>query len=287
MVRFTSVVVYAIFVLCTKNDSLFDKTQCTCYSSSQSSTWTIDCHNRDLYVLPAQPCSQAIKPGSVTRFSFFSNNIRRVPFNYFRQYTSLARLLLQDTLILNLYFLPQSLESFHFSKKYTEHSQCGIKSLTGFFNSTLPHVRDIDWCEDSCISAVLREDFLNLPSLTTLNIARNNISDIENEAFYNLPRLRNLYLEGNKMHVIRSQMFKGLFNLSLLNLDHNSLRNLDADFLNFSMLTSLYLSHNQIVSIDSNAFRQLGNLQYLYLGNNPLSSIGAGAFQRLPYLKSL
>jgi hypothetical protein len=129
-----------IFLALARNESLPPrKRPCLCHHDG---AWTIDCSAQQRYIVPLQPCLRAVDPRSVRSFDFSSNYIKRVPFNYFRNYTNLGVLALKDNLVSNLCFLPPSLVSFEFSKRKTERQSCSVTSFTGIFD-TLTHLDSV------------------------------------------------------------------------------------------------------------------------------------------------
>jgi hypothetical protein len=149
-----------IFLALARNESLPPrKRPCLCHHDG---AWTIDCSAQQRYIVPLQPCLRAVDPRSVRSFDFSSNYIKRVPFNYFRNYTNLGVLYvyggfmhvymfvliipfcraLKDNLVSNLCFLPPSLVSFEFSKRKTERQSCSVTSFTGIFD-TLTHLDSV------------------------------------------------------------------------------------------------------------------------------------------------
>ncbi|XP_072312616.1 uncharacterized protein [Eucyclogobius newberryi] len=98
------------------------------------------------------------------------------------------------------------------------------------------------------LTRLQQNDLSGLGELRTLNLAFNQISDIEPGAFSHSPALTHLSLQGNKLTNLPADVFDGL-----------------------SDLTCLHLGGNPVKYISKSAFGPLKNLQELHLSGNSLS----------------
>ena len=109
-------------------------------------------------------------------------------------------------------------------------------------------------------------------TLIHLNLQRNEFHSLGKSHFLRrLERLQTLDLSKNQLTQISKQDLTGLRHLETLILRENKLKYLSyAVFSRCRTITTLDLSDNQISMIDSNAFRSLYRLKTLVLSNNPL-----------------
>jgi hypothetical protein len=100
------------------------------------------------------------------------------------------------------------------------------------------------------ISRIENGVFTSQPNITSINLNRNGIKEIEENAFNGLELLSTLYLIGNDITNIPN----GLFN-------------------NTPALRSLDFERNQLTRIESETFSNLRNLRYLWLEHNRIDAI--------------
>ncbi len=85
-------------------------------------------------------------------------------------------------------------------------------------------------------------------SITTLNLAGNDLTKAPENGFGRLSKLKNLYLHGNNIEMLSVDSFRGLTGLA-----------------------ALWLQNNRMTSIDPDVFDGLNGLRQLALFNNPLT----------------
>ncbi|CAK1543257.1 unnamed protein product [Leptosia nina] len=135
---------------------------------------------------------------------------------------------------------------------------------------------------------VNRHAFYNLPNLTVLTLDDNNIKTIETDTFYELPKLQKLFLTGNNITIIEDGAFRHLVNLSVLELDKNNISDLKKEcFDGLANLNRLDLRENKIIKIYSFTFTELWNLEELLLDHNEIYVLERRAFDGLSLLKKL
>nr|XP_023994639.1 insulin-like growth factor-binding protein complex acid labile subunit isoform X1 [Salvelinus alpinus] len=124
------------------------------------------------------------------------------------------------------------------------------------------------------ISQIKSEDFKDLTILNMLIMYSNRISHVENGAFSDLVALEQLDLSFNKLTSLSDQMFKGLDNLTVLHLDNNHISSISSSFQLLFSLKVLNLTSNKLHCFkELQHILQLPSLLKLFIGNNSLTSL--------------
>uniref|UniRef100_A0A8C7KJW3 Toll-like receptor 13 n=1 Tax=Oncorhynchus kisutch TaxID=8019 RepID=A0A8C7KJW3_ONCKI len=135
-------------------------------------------------------------------------------------------------------------------------------------------VRSVNIAKNN-ISQIKSEDFKDLKFLKMLIMYSNRISHVENGSFSDLVALEQLNLAFNKLTSLSDQMFKGLDNLTVLQLENNHISSIASS--SFQLLFSL-----KVLNLTSNKLHcfkelkhilQLPSLLKLFIGNNSLNSL--------------
>uniref|UniRef100_UPI00358FD152 immunoglobulin superfamily containing leucine-rich repeat protein-like n=1 Tax=Myxine glutinosa TaxID=7769 RepID=UPI00358FD152 len=128
-----------------------------------------------------------------------------------------------------------------------------------------------------------------LPSnTTTLNLPANKLRSLDQTAFAELPDLSSLWLAYNDMINIEIGTLSGLIHLRNMDLSNNQLSDFPwADLKSMTALQMLKLNNNQLKRLPSNAFSTLVDLRSLSLNHNRLSTIFVGTFDDLHDLSYL
>lgn len=135
---------------------------------------------------------------------------------------------------------------------------------------------------------VVKNSFLNLPMLETIDLSKNRISTLNCSDFAGLKQLNKLYLSNNKISKLPSCMFKDLNNLEILMLESNKLLTIGTAFKStLPSLKQLKLSYNKLSTLHKESFMGLSNLIALDIGDNQISEIEAQAFSGLLNLTDL
>jgi hypothetical protein len=144
------------------------------------------------------------------------------------------------------------------------------------------------FAQEQLIKKVTRASLEKLSMLLHLNLAQNEIIDIEDGAFDDLTELKILELNRNKLTKLRENVFAKLFNLEKLAIYHNQLTYLDPELLaNLQKLTVLDVSMNKITTLNAYVFDGLISLERLFLTENDLLSLPEKIFSRLVSLKHI
>jgi Leucine-rich repeat (LRR) protein len=118
--------------------------------------------------------------------------------------------------------------------------------------------------------------FNQLRHLKYLFLDFNNIVSLDNDIFYGLKNLKNLSISNNKLKLISNTTFIHLFNLNYLNLASNKIDD-ESNLTILFNLTVLDLSSNLIKKIKKHDFDGFKNIKMLYLESNQLERIEPGS----------
>lgn len=131
--------------------------------------------------------------------------------------------------------------------------------------------------------------FAGLASLQVLNLATNNIVEIEPRTFANLTNLKKLCLKWNNIDFLSDECLFGLSNLRTLNLSNNPIIEISHNaFTHVSQLEELNLKATDVsFNIESAWFRPLVHLKYLNLSDNFIADLPANLFEHLESLEEL
>uniref|UniRef100_A0AC34R118 Uncharacterized protein n=1 Tax=Panagrolaimus sp. JU765 TaxID=591449 RepID=A0AC34R118_9BILA len=128
-----------------------------------------------------------------------------------------------------------------------------------------------------------------LPKLVSLNLNKNQLTDIAENSFDGIPGLRNLRIQNNKICTLsRNALNETKQTLELLDLSGNCFSAVPAQNLRNSLkLKHLDLSDNQINELAKFSFMNLPELKELRLHSNMLGSLSPLAFMNVPQLNRL
>ncbi|KAI1724999.1 leucine rich repeat domain-containing protein [Ditylenchus destructor] len=162
-----------------------------------------------------------------------------------------------------------------------------MKSIDkAIFQETLSKLQTLNLAGNQLMN-INSHTFSGLTSLRMLDLSDNTIEKIEKNAFVGLENLEILHLGNNNVTIIDSSAFGGLKNLRLLDLGSNALLKLEIK--NMPNLRTLLLNNNHIISM-RDVLSGLPNLEALVLDRNSIENIGSEDLQGLresPKLNSL
>ena len=123
-------------------------------------------------------------------------------------------------------------------------------------------------------------------TVETLELERNDFTNISTGTFQKWHRIKVLLLNFNKIAKIEPFAFKGLTSVRYLDLTSNQIKILENDsFAGLPNLEKLCLTTNKIQSIEQNAFRGTTSLSFIIFQKNKLSAVPAiGQQPDLTYL---
>ncbi|KAM8913965.1 leucine-rich repeat neuronal protein 2-like [Spinachia spinachia] len=128
----------------------------------------------------------------------------------------------------------------------------------------LSNLTDLDLSQNrfSCVKAIAQST--PLPSLLSLHLEENHLSQLPAASFSSFPALQELFLSHNNLHVIAPAAFTGL-----------------------DSLLRLHINNNRLITVDPRWFRALPRLEVLMLGGNPVEALPERGFLALKSLRSL
>jgi len=204
-------------------------------------------------------------------------------------------------------------------KVFFDHLELQVNNLANFFGRSKNSTRCFVGCQFlkninlslNKLNSIVFDDFSNLNSLISLDLAHNNIEELVNsgncqvhivslilnnnklrelkeKSFINFVKLANLNLKSNQIETIDSDSFDSSNKITYLDLSNNNLKLIKSKF--FSLLCELRdlnLSQNQIETIETNSFDKLFKLNRLDLSENIIAKLVPNLFVNLERLKTL
>jgi Leucine-rich repeat (LRR) protein len=147
---------------------------------------------------------------------------------------------------------------------------------------------EVLFMENTELSHVNNEWFINNRNLIDLWLFTNHISNVTEPVFAGLTSLQNLNFNDNQLNVFNCE---GLTSLTHLNLESNRFTEItDATIIGMSSLARLEfinLSYNNIATIPTGAFRSLTSLTFLNMGFANIQRLESGAFEGLTNLVTI
>ena len=138
------------------------------------------------------------------------------------------------------------------------------------------------------ISEISGFAFQRFTNLVKLTLKQNQIRSLSADVFSRLTRLKELDLRQNQIRSLANNPFSTLTQLEDLNLSSNQISSLPASvFSTLTQLEDLNLSGNQIRSLTNNPFSALTQLEDLDLSSNRIRSLTASVFSTLTQLEDL
>ena len=138
------------------------------------------------------------------------------------------------------------------------------------------------------ISDLWQVQISNLTSLETLTLSANHLTAIPTRYFVRFNNISVLDLSRNNISSeLRSSRFEGLTSLLLLNLSSNNIRRMLAKTYGASLLTLDLSKNGDMTYIKVGVFEDATGLTNLYLRSNSLSSVGRGIFSGIVSLEKL
>lgn len=123
--------------------------------------------------------------------------------------------------------------------------------------------------------------FLGLVNVTTLDISRNNITDIRSRAFSSLGKVQQIDVSWNAVRTLPSGVFAGLKKLRSLDMSRNNVSTIPPDvFKETDAVTDINFDKNALTNITKGSFAALKNLTFLSLKFNRISTIESGTFSK-------
>ena len=219
-----------------------------------------------------------------------NNRINRIEESCLVNLTKLTRLNLNDNQLVSIDqpvgVLRPLISLKHLSIKSNKLRSLKYDSLCKLENLALLDLshNELENLDDHLFKSVvhLQKLFLNSNRLSCLS--QNLFGSNE----YDLPSIDTINLSENKLTEIKEFTFQSLINLQMLQLEMNQLTSVDQNaFIGMRNLERLILSKNSIPSFETGTFDYLTRLETLKVDNNKLHHFQIGLLKRLPKLKYL
>lgn len=248
--------------------------------------------------------SQANPELNILDLSF--NNIKSIPYDTFR-FPKLERLLLDDNQITQidskafvemtslrylsldgnqLKSLPdEAFQNLHYlSRLNLAFNQLQVLDFAAFDSiGTLSHLAiDLSHNQLNELRTNRTTSYPTSSNIVTLNLAFNNISDVEVAFFHPVQNvLKTLNLSHNALTVINPESLGHIMKLHSIDLSHNLLINIEqGTFFASKKLQNVYLNNNALSDLNPGLFGNHRKLKLVDLSNNLLSTLPEQLFQR-------
>ena len=143
-----------------------------------------------------------------------------------------------------------------------------------------PQVRGAIVAAVSGVSSVNDVTTAHLGAITSLDLSRRSITELQADDFAGLTALTGIALPDNQLGTLPADLFDGLTALERLDLDRNQLSTLPADLLDgLTALKWLHLEANQLSTVPPDLLDDLTALKWIYLSSNQLSALPADLFE--------
>lgn len=137
----------------------------------------------------------------------------------------------------------------------------------------------------SNVPSIICSDFPNLATLSLWDIGIERVSE---NAFKNCKLISTVNLEKNRITELDENVFRENLKLEYLFLGFNQLTTLPGNiFINQHVLMTLWIDNNRITHLPENVFRSLRKLTSLNINENQLSTLTPNIFNSLKNLESL
>jgi len=141
---------------------------------------------------------------------------------------------------------------------------------------------------DNQLEEIQEKTFEAQKVLRTLNLSNNKLKNLDNLTLYGLESVEVLDLSGNMFETVGGFVFEYLTKLKQLNLGDNNIRALDVNsFSGVESLQSLNLHGNMFPRVESEAFSLIQNLVKLNLSLNNISELKTNSFNFFEQLTEL
>lgn len=163
---------------------------------------------------------------------------------------------------------------------------CQAVGLTDIPLDVVPTVTTLDLTGNK-ISQIGLSSLAEIRGVVNLILKNNLIEHIEEGAFALMTNLQSLDLSGNNLHNIHQGTFSGVVKLLHLDLSNNKLERVDGAFASMAELTRLDLRDNRLQGLTQFTFRDLTSLRYLLVADNEITHVDRRAFRNLQKLMYL
>ncbi|XP_064604505.1 protein artichoke-like [Liolophura sinensis] len=152
---------------------------------------------------------------------------------------------------------------------------------------SLPSLQELNLKKNRIIT-VPKEVFSGLHELTTLDLSYNRIKKLNYAVFKEASSLKTLNLGLNQIYYIHASVFDGLRKLEVLRLNENELTDLDSrNLLTTVELKQLFIYGNKLTYLREDLFQKAKKLEWLFSFNNRFTHIPVKTFAGLTKLRLL
>ncbi len=169
------------------------------------------------------------------------------------------------------------------NEKQVACNRAGLREIPTFL---VPSITTLDMTRND-LSQITISSLVPIRHVANLKLKNNRIEHIEDGAFHVMINLQTLDLSGNQLHNIHQGTFSGATKLLHLDLSNNKLERVDGAFAEMLVLTRLDIRNNKITSLTQFTFRDLTSLRYLLLSGNHITHVDRRAFRNLAKLMYL
>ena len=182
-------------------------------------------------------------------------------------------------------------EELHLSgtcKNGRSHQSSCIGKLKKEYFVTLNKLREFTM-KNTLLETLPSGIFENLPYLASLTLSGNRLTLSQDINFFgDIPSLKSLDLTNNFITNIQPTLFKGLSNLEKLDMSYNAIAMLKTGmFRSLPKLQNLKMSNNILKDVPRNAFKELTSLKKLSLASNNIRHVTYMSFNGPNLLESI
>lgn len=178
--------------------------------------------------------------------------------------------------------LPRLFEKY-LNLKVVNVTNCGIQEIDkDYFNNAKWLMRFHFYGQN--ISRILEYQFFGAHHLSTINLVKSNIEELDVKAFEGLRKLEAINLAHNRLHSLPDGIFDGLPKLKTIQLNNNRIKIISNSLLSHNTeLEIVNLDSNDLIRIEQYAFQGTALATLIVSNNMQLDdlSLQAGTFQKL------
>nr|XP_023011905.1 insulin-like growth factor-binding protein complex acid labile subunit [Leptinotarsa decemlineata] len=127
------------------------------------------------------------------------------------------------------------------------------------------------------IEEIEKNTFRKIADLSDINLSSNKLK-VVGDIFQDIPNLGQLYIKMNRIELLPPDSFRGT-RLFWISLAENNLTRVTIGVFNNLPLTGIDLAQNQISSIEGGSFANISTLGYLYMSHNRLVNLKPSFFE--------
>lgn len=197
---------------------------------------------------------------------------------------------IRDTIVEQNTTITYNEDRYADNRKELIFDNCSFYALPSGLFENYPNLHTI-YMWNTGVRAVLENNFGNAGHLKTLDLTRNNITQLDgqqNGVFSLAPNLHHLDISHNQIEKVTETTFLGLKMLTRLNLQYNRIDAIAMHtFDPLTRLSEIYLNQNKIKRIESNLFEKNLRLTHIQLNDNKIEFLnGEHSFKHLTMMNN-